>query len=167
MISCPPQAAVISANEKYRYFLSRSWIGGSGAIAFVGLNPSIADASIDDPTIRRCVAFAKNWGADSLWMVNLFALRSPDPSALKTDADPIGEENDYWLRETVSKAQMVIAAWGNHGRLLGRATSFMQNLERDVYALRITKSGAPSHPLYIPAVTKPIPFSLNACITPK
>jgi hypothetical protein len=158
VIFSPPQSAVISADEQYRYFLSRSWIGGEGVVAFIGLNPSTADARVDDPTIRRCVAFAKQWGCDSLWMLNLFAFRSTSPDKLGVITDPIGPENDAWLYDAVSKADIVVAAWGNHGNLHGRAERFLTNQAKPLQALKITKSGAPGHPLYIRSSTKLIPF---------
>ena len=159
MISLPPQSAVISSDNQYRYFLSRSWIGGEGTVAFIGLNPSTADANIDDPTIRRCIAFAKTWGYSSLWMINLFAYRSTKPEILKTTSDPIGPDNDKWLNDAVSKANVVVAAWGNHGQLHGRADQFIKKNDKPISALKITNSGAPGHPLYISSSTKLIPFS--------
>ena len=159
MISSPPQSAVISTDDKYRYFLSRSWIGGEGTVAFIGLNPSTADANIDDPTIRRCIAFAKTWGYSSLWMLNLFAYRSTKPEVLRNTVDPIGPENDRWLQDAISKADVVVAAWGNHDQLNGRADQFIKKHDKPIKALKITNSGAPGHPLYISSSTKLISFS--------
>lgn len=79
---------------------------------FVGLNPSTADESKDDNTIRRCVAYAKEWGFDGLCMTNLFAYRATDPKVMLAQADPVGEGNDQVLLDLSKSAGMVIAAWG-------------------------------------------------------
>ena len=158
MIHTPPQAVVISKDGVYRYFLSRNWFGGEKTVAFIGLNPSTADAHVDDPTIRRCIGFAKLWGGKELWMVNLFAFRSTDPLALKAASDPVGAENDHWLDAAVNRADIVVAAWGNHGVLNCRAEMVLLRYQKRLSALKITKSGMPSHPLYVPAQTQLISY---------
>lgn len=151
-------SAVISEDGLYRYFLSRNWDKGGKKVAFIGLNPSTADATNDDPTIRRCIQFAKDWGGSSLWMINLFAYRSTKPSALSVTPDPIGVDNDKWIEDVVSDADIVVAAWGNHGKLFGRAESVASKYRDKLQALAITKMGMPGHPLYIPASTKLMKF---------
>lgn len=155
---CDAPAAVLSDCGTYRYFLSRRFGFEARTVAFIGLNPSIADATLDDPTIRRCVNFAKSWGAGSLWMVNLFAFRSTQPRALHAAADPIGPDNDAWLDRAVSAAELVVAAWGTHGSLLGRSEQVRRRFQGKLHSLSLTKSGMPGHPLYIRADTKPSPF---------
>lgn len=152
-------AAVISEDGLYRYFLSRTWASTGKKIAFVGLNPSTADATKDDPTIRRCVQFAKDWGGASLWMVNLFAYRATKPSVLLNVADPIGSDNDQWLEKIICSADVVVASWGNHGSLLNRSANVVGQYADKFQALTMTKAGMPGHPLYIPATTLPKPFS--------
>lgn len=149
--------AVLSEDNKYRYILSRAW-GPGPHVTFIGLNPSTADATTDDPTIRRCIGFAKSWGAGSLVMVNLFAFRSTDPQNLLTTADPIGPENDHWLDVGLKDAEIVVAAWGTRGGLLGRAEAVRHKYHGRLSALKITNSGMPGHPLYIPATARPIPY---------
>lgn len=151
-------AATISANEIYRYFLSRTWDPSGQVVTFIGLNPSTADASNDDPTIRRCIRFAKNWGYGSLWMVNLFAFRATQPARLLEAADPIGSENDFWLDKAVNSAQLVIAAWGNHGALLNRASLVRERFYGKLNALTVTERGMPGHPLYLRADSIPFPY---------
>ncbi|MEP0894347.1 DUF1643 domain-containing protein [Leptolyngbya boryana FACHB-1624] len=82
---------------------------------FVGLNPSTADETHDDPTIRRCTKFAKDWGYSGLCMTNLFAYRATDPKEMIASVDSIGLENDQYLLEYAARAGIVVAAWGNHG----------------------------------------------------
>jgi len=150
--------AVISEDGLYRYFLSRRWHDSGKCIAFIGLNPSTADAIKDDPTIRRCIGFAKAWGGNTLLMVNLFGLRSTSPLALRSTADPIGPENDAWLDKVVSSADVVVAAWGNHGCLLGRSDDVRRRFGGRLQVLAMTKAGMPKHPLYISASQGLVPF---------
>lgn len=154
----PEPAAVLSSDGRYRYFLSRRWSRAS-QITFIGLNPSTADATLDDPTIRRCVRFARDWGAGALYMVNLFAYRSTDPSTLLRVGDPVGPENDEWLDRAVSGATTVVAAWGNQGALLGRHEAIKARYEGQLQALKITSKGMPGHPLYISASEALKPFN--------
>lgn len=148
--------AVLSEDGFYRYFLSRQWGHDGKRVAFIGLNPSVADAENDDPTIRRCVGFAKMWGGTSLWMVNLFAYRSTKPDFLRIVPDPVGPENDAWLERVILSADLVVAAWGNHGKLLGRGAE-VENCYRDrLHRLAVTKLGMPKHPLYLSSDLWPV-----------
>lgn len=150
------KSATLSDCRAYRYELSRKW-GPGATMVFVMLNPSTADALVDDPTIRRCVGFAEREGLDGIHVVNLFAFRSPSPAAMKAAADPTGPDNDAYLARVFLSASAwgvpVVAAWGAHG-------SF-KNRDRRVYeiakgqgvllsCLGVTKDGAPRHPLYLP-----------------
>jgi len=149
--------AFISKDQKYRYYLYRQWDPTliRQTAVFVGLNPSTADANQDDPTIRRCVSFAKDWGYGSLAMVNLFAYRATDPSKLKTVDDPIGPENDMVIKWAAGYP-FVLAAWGSHGTLLKRDKKVMALLSDGlVHCLGVTKKGQPKHPLYLARDTKP------------
>ncbi len=120
------------------------------------LNPSTADASQDDPTIRRCIGFAKAWGFGGLIVGNLFALRSTDPKALYSHPEPIGPENDHHLRRIANEAAPVVCAWGTHGALHDRGREVAEMLDdRNLAALKVTADGSPGHPLYIAANTQP------------
>ncbi|REA00199.1 hypothetical protein DEQ92_20310 [Haloferax sp. Atlit-6N] len=144
--------AVLSDDGTYRYRLSRTWNTDKPAVAFVMLNPSTADATSDDPTIRRCLGFAKDWGFGSLVVANLFALRSTDPAVLAGHTDPVGPENDAYLQDVCDSAEQVVVAWGAKGSLNGRAEAVADLLDDyDLYALDTTKAGHPAHPLYQPA----------------
>lgn len=101
--------AVISDCGQYRYLLSRDWESGLQRLVFIGLNPSTADAEIDDPTIRRLIGFSKAWGYGGFDIVNLFALRSKDPKMLCDHDDPIGPLNDTYLSSPRTQSQIAVA----------------------------------------------------------
>jgi hypothetical protein len=143
--------AAISDCGLYRYVLWRKW-GDGPTCLFVMLNPSVADATQDDPTIRRCVGFAKREGCGKLAVVNLFAYRATKPADMLAAADPVGPDNDRHLAEEAATAKVIIAAWGDHGTHRGRDRQVMKLLAgREVWCLRRTKGGQPGHPLYVPA----------------
>ena len=150
--------ATFSDCRKYRYALSRTWNGKKKTILFIGLNPSTADEKIDDPTIRRCINYAQNWGYGSLLMVNLFAYRATMPSELKNVKNPIGNDNDLHIIELSKKADLAVAAWGNEGTLLNRDKEVKKILP-NLMCLKINKSGQPSHPLYQKKDLKLIKYS--------
>jgi hypothetical protein len=147
--------AIIDNESEYRYRLTRTWDASEGAVAFLMLNPSTADAVEDDPTIRRCIGFAEDWGYGQLVVGNLFAAQSSDPDTLTDRDDPIGPRNDEYLRAIADAAEMVVAAWGTNGDLLGRDEAVMGLLDVPLYALDTTKHGHPNHPLYQPADQEP------------
>ena len=124
---------------------------------FIGLNPSTADEVEDDPTIRRCVAFAKSWGYGALCMTNLFAFRATEPSDMIASIDPVGQDNDMYLTTMALDAGIVVAAWGTNGAHLGRDKE-VRGLVPNLHCLRRTLAGHPGHPLYLPGDLTPIPF---------
>ncbi len=140
--------------RRYRYTLWRTWSGNPGYVMFVGLNPSTADEVRDDPTVRRCIGFAKSWGFGAMCMTNLFAFRATKPEAMKAAKDPVGPENDRHLRRVARKASLVVAAWGVHGTYLGREAVVRGKLPR-LHCLGLTRDGLPKHPLYLPRGLKP------------
>jgi len=150
--------ATFSDCRKYRYALSRTWNDKKKTILFIGLNPSTANEKIDDPTIRRCINYAQNWGYGSLLMVNLFAYRATLPSELKNVKNPIGNDNDLQIIELSKKADIAVAAWGNEGTLLNRDKEVKKILP-NLMCLKINKSGQPSHPLYQKKDLKLIKYS--------
>ena len=147
--------AFFSKDRKHRYALWRVWNNKLPKVLFIGLNPSTADEVKDDPTIRRCINYAKDWGYGGYIMGNIFAYRSTDPKNLKITNNPIGIDNNSWLKKLHSEASLTIGAWGNHGKYLDRGEE-VSNLIDNLYCLRITKEGHPSHPLYLPGNLKPI-----------
>ena len=150
-------SAVFSEDRRHRYTLERT-IRESGpersTVLFVCLNPSTADEVRDDPTVRRCVGYARRWGFSRLVVCNIFALRSTDPKGLYEHPDPIGPENDRHLLDETIRADRVVAGWGAHGgyRLRGATVlRMLLELKRDLYILGKTKDGHPRHPLYLRA----------------
>lgn len=142
-------SAIFSADRRYRYLLRREWDASLPAVSFVMLNPSTADETRDDPTIRRCLAFARAWRCGSLNVLNLFALRATDPRELRVADDPIGPENDWYL-DGLDRRSLIVAAWGEQGRLHGRGARVAAMLgEGRLRCLGKTKSGEPRHPLYL------------------
>jgi hypothetical protein len=150
--------AVFSHDRRYRYLLWRRWSGSERLVLFIGLNPSTADETQDDPTIRRCRSFAESWSASGFMIANLFAYRATFPSDLRTEKSPVGNENDSWISAASGYAIRTIACWGNHGTHLGRAGEVLPLLVRPEY-LRMTKTGQPSHPLYLPGILRPSRFT--------
>lgn len=126
---------------------------GEGTITFVCLNPSTADEVKNDPTIRRCLNFAKKAGYHKCYIGNIFAYRNTNPAILYKLEDPIGIDNDKSLVEMAKESNMVILAWGNHGILKSRGEYVADLLwEWQPCVLGyLTKVGCPSHPLYLPA----------------
>lgn len=145
-------SSVFSEGRKYRYTLYRKWEKGEGTIMFIGLNPSTADETEDDPTIRRCVSYAKTWGYQSLCMTNLFGFRATKPNVMMKEAFPIGRMNDAFLTLVAEEAALIVAAWGNKGSYMNRDVEVMRLFQgkHSLYVLRLTKNGHPAHPLYLP-----------------
>lgn len=145
--------ASISTCQQYRYRLTRYW-GPGHMLPFVMLNPSTADASVDDPTIRRCMGFARREGAGGVIVVNLFAFRSTSPRNLLLTDDPVGPDNDTALvhiaQESIATNLPIICAWGTLGfaRAIAVKSLLMQFGPRLV-CLGKTKDGHPRHPLYV------------------
>lgn len=144
--------AVISDCGQYRYLLRRTWEATKPRALFVMLNPSTADADIDDATIRSCIRLAKALGYGSFEVVNLFAFRSTDPAHLATAAEPIGPNNDVSIERAVARCDIAICAWGAHPMAERRANEVRSMIRRQrpaVFCLGKTKAGDPKHPLYI------------------
>lgn len=161
------RSATIDPTGQYRYALARRWgdpDGPRGVANFVLLNPSTADAAADDPTARRCIRFARDWGYSGLVITNLFAYRSTDPQALFSVPDPVGPENDLHLANAALGSELVVLAWGHLGWVRGRAAAVTLQLARlDVrcHTLGLTAHGEPKHPLYLKTTAEPVPFDLR------
>lgn len=153
------KGADISTCGQYRYCLTRAWDNNLPFVTFVGLNPSTADATEDDPTIRRCIGFAKSWNAGGIVMINLYAYRSTDPKNLSSVEDPVGPFNDRWLSVGAWMGAYVVACWGAlHKSQVARmqgVNGILRAAGRDVFHLGLTKEGFPRHPLYLPSTTIP------------
>lgn len=146
---------------KYRYELTRAWADGPEC-TFVMLNPSTADGHEDDPTIRRCVGFAKTLDCGSLRVVNLYAFRATNPRDVFRQDGRVGPENDYWIScalwDAAEVEAPVIAAWGANAEVWRvRAVLALPGADR-LTALGVTKDGHPRHPLYLPSTARPEPW---------
>ena len=153
--------ASFSKCRTWRYLLWRRWSDGD-MVAFILLNPSSATEQEEDPTIRRCIGFAKMWGMGGLYILNIFALRSTDPNNLYVADDPIGKDNDRFILDTCRKSCLVVCGWGNHGAFLGRGKHVMRLLNDNgikAYCLGVNQSGEPKHPLYIGYSSEPMPYA--------
>lgn len=145
-----PRLTQFSPCRQYRYTLWREWdMTNTRYLMVIGLNPSTADETHDDPTIRKCITFAKLLGCGALCMTNLFAFRATDPRVMKAAADPVGADNNRHLRDMAAGASLILAAWGNHGSYLGRAETVMTAFPH-LQCLGKNKDGSPKHPLYLP-----------------
>jgi hypothetical protein len=150
-------SAVLSPCGLYRYHLSRSIGMGDRRVTFVGVNPSTADAHVDDATVRKWVGFARRWGFDRIDVVNLFAFRATDVRQLAGEADPIGPLNDDYIDEHVQAADLVVPCWGNRSKLpvsLRHRVLDIDHLIRtralgQTKCLGFTGSGDPRHPLML------------------
>lgn len=157
-----PRGAIFDEDRIYRYALWRRWVDRAPLakmVAFVGLNPSTADETEDDNTIRRCVGFAKSWGFDGLAMLNLFAFAETDSNLMKRASEPVGEFSDAILRHICRRAGLTICCWGADGAFRDRGNEVRRMLTEDgveLKVLRLTKAGYPWHPLYLPSTSKPI-----------
>lgn len=149
-------AAKISDCGQYRYLLERSpeslFCEGAPAV-FLMLNPSIADATIDDPTIRRCRRFARDWGRNGLVVANIYAWRATDPSELARAIDPVGPENNQVLRTLAEDHKDIVCAWGANGspERVEEVVALLTGSGARLWCLGTTKAGAPRHPLYVKA----------------
>lgn len=154
------QNARFSSCKRYRYRLEREWEEGTGTVLFIGLNPSTADHRKDDPTIRRCVRFARDWGYRRMQIVNLFAYRATYTEDLLAADDPVGGNNDRWIARSHREADLTIACWGNHGMHLERDRIIRKKLG-GLHCLRMNRSRQPAHPLYLKASLRPRPMTTD------
>lgn len=147
--------AILSNDGVYRYNLIREWDAINPSMLFVMLNPSTADAVEDDPTIRRCMGFARREDCGMIEVVNLFAYRATDPKELKkTDTPLVGVDNDEIIQLAAEESDIIVCAWGTNGTLNGRnkeVISLLQSVGKPIMCLGKTKDGHPKHPLYLPA----------------
>lgn len=150
-------SAVISDCSNYRYVLERE--KGSNPLVFLMLNPSTADASLDDPTIRRCRRFAFDNGYTGIVVVNLFAFRATKPKDLFSANDPVGPLNELYISEqTIQKD--VCCAWGANAPTdrVQAVKNVLAYSDANTLCLGVTKNGSPRHPLYVKADQKLVKY---------
>ncbi len=143
---------ILSEDRIYRYTLWRKISEGGRYINFICLNPSTADEKINDATIRKCIGFTKLLGFDSFCMTNLFAYRDVSPKNMKQYYNPIGEENDKYIKEIAKNSSLIICGWGNHGSFMDRGNVLIYKLKLlglNPMCFDKNKDGSPKHPLYV------------------
>ena len=161
----PRGSAIFSECGRYRYRLTRQLGIQAPLCTFVMLNPSTATAEQDDPTIRRCIGFARAMGCGRLVVANIFAWRATKPADMRAAADPVGPENDAHIeqiaRETAETGGKLICAWGTHGAFHDRdrdVMAILATLPIEPMSLGETKENFPRHPLYLPRDWRPLPY---------
>jgi hypothetical protein len=150
--------AVLSEDLRFRYRLTRSWGAPGRVLVCVGLNPSTADGTEDDPTIRVLTNLAMREGYSTLLMLNLYAYRATDPDQLYRERDAglalaeagfpgthdVQGDNDRWLLEHAKVYGTALAVWGcaPYGRQREVAAMFPA-----LRCLGVNRDGSPWHPL--------------------
>lgn len=154
--------ATLSECGRYRYTLTRTWDPSVWRLWFIMLNPSTADATIDDPTIRRCIGFARRFGYGGLGVVNLYAYRATKPADLWRADDPVGPDNDETLRDMLAARSYygvpTVAAWGANAKPDRVAQVLAMAGAHQLMCLGLTQAGQPRHPLYLRADADLLPF---------
>jgi len=159
------KGAQFSNDRIYRYILWRTWRPGDGHVTFIGLNPSTADETEDDPTIRRCIGFAKDLGFGGVHMLNIFAFRATNPKELMKAKKPIGKKNNYFLSIYCDMIGLNVACWGTWGAYLNRGREVLDLLGIDcLHCFGFTKNIQPKHPLYLKKGTELVQMSLYKTI---
>lgn len=156
-------SATFGSGGKYRYVLRRKFLFGDKIVVFIMLNPSTATAEQSDPTVTRCEKFSQRWGYGELVVLNIFALRSTDPKKLYRDDDPVGPENDMYIKMISKEASLVVCAWGIHGTFLARDAEVAKMIAPyKPHYLKLTKHGIPGHPLYLSSKLEPKPWLMES-----
>lgn len=148
--------ASFSTDRKFRFCLWRKWDDSKPSIMFIGLNPSTANETGDDPTIRRVKKFASDWGYGGVYMMNCFAFVSTNPKDLKDFSN--NESNNKCLKQTAALCDKIIFAWGNFDEAKERGKEIAKMFP-GAFALEINKNGSPKHPLYVPGNVIPIKYN--------
>jgi len=149
--------AYFSSDRKHRIWLCRIHDETKPRIMFIGLNPSTADETSNDPTIRRVRSMAASWGYGGVYMMNLFTFISTDPKKLNM-ADGNVHNADDWLIASAEKCDTIVCAWGNFN-VYGRDKQVRKLFEdRELFALHINNNGSPKHPLYCKTNSKLIKY---------
>ncbi len=143
------RTAELSDCGLYRYTLSRGEC--SNPLVFIMLNPSTADHTDDDPTIRRCLGFAEANGNDGIIVLNLYALRSTNPKNLWASQDPVGVLNDVYLGRIADSSKQVVCAWGKNAKpdRVRQVVELLTGKGINLQCLGVNKDNSPKHPLYL------------------
>lgn len=164
------KSALLSDCQKYRYSLTRIWDESLPKIMFIMLNPSTADGTQDDPTIRRCISFAKQYGYGGLYVCNIFAYRATNPKELLKIHNPFGDQNIFITRQLADEVETIVCAWGNKeiiNKLLKGNEPYLllQYCTNKLHYIDISKDGIPKHPLYLKSSLKIKKIAINCTNT--
>lgn len=158
--------AIFSEDRNHRYCLWRFWNyqvaekGEAKAVMFIMANASTAGDFNDDPTIRRCAGFGRDWGYDGMYIGNLFSkIETHWSPNMKFDENGVGEECDYYLQVMINSSAMHVAAWGFMGKHYPERAKEIRKMIPDLHYIELSKGGVPKHPLYLPSYRKPILWS--------
>lgn len=161
LVGATSSLAIFSHDRRHRYYLERNFCDPPASRAlFVMLNPSNAGEIKSDPTVDRCMRRARNWGYDSMAVVNLFTLVSADPGVLRFEAlrtEVMGPRNDEVIIAAAESARIIVCGWGREpaGERPAEVLKILHGAGRATFALKINKDGTPAHPLYLPYSMKP------------
>jgi hypothetical protein len=155
--------AIISDDGVYRYLLTRVWDEALPRLLYIMLNPSTADAKIDDPTIRSCTRIAGHYAFGGFEVVNLMAFRATKPQDLPFSlAEAAGPDNTRYIGEALDRCSTVVCAWGAHpaaGRFSASTLVLIESKGLTPMCLGVTRSGFPKHPLFLSADTPLVPYA--------
>jgi len=152
-------SAIISSCGKYRYQLDRVVNPEyAGRVLFIGVNPSTADAELDDATVRKWKGFVSRWsGFGNFTAANVFAYRATDVKELRAVTDACGPENWATLERLIGSAQVVVPCWGRIDKVpkqlrvyISRTLDLIMSSGKPVFVFGYTKNGMPQHPLMLP-----------------
>jgi hypothetical protein len=155
------RGARFSPCRTWRYRLWRIWEPSRGLVAWIGLNPSTADETNNDPTVERCERRTRAMGYGGMTMLNLFGFRATDPAVMKAATEPVGRGNDAAILSACRQAQLIVCCWGNHGAHLDRSRRVLSLLRKhhlSLHCLGQNRTGEPLHPLYVPYTSQPRPL---------
>lgn len=146
------RSAIISDCGTYRYRLERKF-GDGPTMMFIMVNPSVADAEVDDQTIKKCVGFAERAGYGRIIVGNKFAFRATEITDLRGVADPVGPDNDRHLDAMISEADRVVVGWGALAKLPEVLRSRWKDIVRladrrgvELFAIGTNADKHPKHP---------------------
>jgi len=155
--------AIMSQCLEFRYLLTRNW--GGQVLPFIMLNPSTADWLVDDPTIGRCIEFARRDGYGGIAVANVFAFRATSPKKLARADDPVGPLNAGTISKLAQEAFLddvpMVCAWGAHAMAVEPAKAVLQTIAdggAKTVCLGVNKDGSPRHPLYVRGDQPLVPY---------
>lgn len=154
-------SAVLSDCGRYRYRLDRTMGWPGPVFAFFGINPSTADASIDDATVRKWRGFTRRWNGSRFIVGNVFAYRATDVRELAKAEDPVGPLNSLHLIEIAAAADVLVPCWGDRNKVpqqlrrhIDDCLDLLHDTGKPVKSFGLSKGGDPLHPLMLGYATE-------------